>query len=176
MGVGAILEEKFSKLRDILMLIEDFGEIEEDYAEMKKTSAVKEAPAAQSYAEELKVSNGGTVRFDRSGYQTGSYQHHESNRPQLTVHTTKTSELKVQIYAPSTFDQVAAISDDLKAGKACVVNYEKVEDAEQRRICDFVNGTCYVLDGCAKRISGKIVLYVPQGVDVTAAMTVALTD
>ena len=67
MGVGAILEEKFSKLRDILMPIEDFGEIEEDYAEMKKTSAVKEAPAAQSYAEELKVSNRGTVRFDRSG-------------------------------------------------------------------------------------------------------------
>ena len=28
----------------------------------------------------------------------------------------------------------------------------------------------------AKRISGKIVLYVPQGVDVTEAMTVALTD
>ena len=45
---------------------------------------------------------------------------------------------------------------------------------EQRRICDFVNGVCYVLDGCAKRISEQIVLYVPEGVDVDEAMSVAL--
>ena len=100
----------------------------------------------------------------------------EKSRPQLTVHTTKTPELKVQIYAPRNFDQVTAIADDLKVGKACVVNYEKIEADEQRRICDFVNGVCYVLDGCAKRVSGQIVLYVPNGVDVTEAMTVALTD
>ena len=84
--------------------------------------------------------------------------------------------LKVQIYAPNNFDQVTAIADDLKAGKACVVNYEKIEAAEQRRICDFVNGVCYVLDGCAKRVTGQIVLYVPAGVDVAEAMTVAMPE
>ena len=64
----------------------------------------------------------------------------------------------------------------LKAGKACVVNYEQIEALEQRRICDFVNGVCYVLDGSAKRVSNQIMLYVPNGVDVAEAMTMALTD
>ena len=82
----------------------------------------------------------------------------------------------MQIFAPKNFDQVTAIADDLKAGKACVVNYEQIEALEQRRICDFVNGVCYVLDGSAKRISNQIMLYVPNGVDVAEAMTMALTD
>ena len=69
---------------------------------------------------------------------------------------------------------MTAIADDLKAGKAAVVNYERIEATEQRRICDFVNGVCYVLDGCAKRISNQIVLYVPDGVDVDEAMSMAL--
>ncbi|WP_432648473.1 cell division protein SepF, partial [Mitsuokella sp.] len=47
---------------------------------------------------------------------------------------------------------------------------------EQRRICDFVNGACYIVDGCAKRISEQIVLYAPEGVDVAEAMPAALKD
>ena len=66
------------------------------------------------------------------------------------------------------------IADDLKARMAVIVNYEKVEAEEQRRICDFVNGACYVSDGGAKRISDYIVLYVPEGIDVSEAMSVAV--
>ena len=29
-----------------------------------------------------------------------------------------------------------------------------------------MNGTCYVLDGSVKRISAKMVLYVPNGVSI----------
>ena len=69
---------------------------------------------------------------------------------------------------------VTAIADDLRAKKAVIVNYEKVEAEQQRRICDFINGSCYVTDGGAKRISDYIVLYVPEGVNVSEAMSVAL--
>ena len=72
----------------------------------------------------------------------------------------------MQIYVPTKFDQVADIADDLKAKHAAIVNYERVDAAEQRRICDFINGVCYVEDGEARRISDTMVLYVPSGVSV----------
>ena len=91
------------------------------------------------------------------------------DRPKLTVHTTKTPELAMEIHVPSNFDQVARIADDLLANRAAVVNYERVDLPEQRRICDFINGVSYVLDCEARRISDIMVIYVPSGVDVSTA-------
>ena len=97
-----------------------------------------------------------------------------SPRPQLSVRTTQVEELAVDIYVPTAFAQVAGIADDLVAKKAAIVNYERVEGSEQRRICDFINGVCYVLDGEARRISDGMVLYVPEGVNVVSARAAAV--
>lgn len=179
MGAVAGLKEKFKQLQDLIMPIEYVDEVEEDVVEVQNSAKAKTVSAenrnVSSYSDELKVSNGGTIRVDYPECEKEP-EPQKPRRPKLTVHTTKKLELKVQIYAPANFDQVTAIADDLKAGKACVVNYEKVECKEQRRICDFVNGVCYVLDGCAKRISGQIVLYVPEGVDVSVAASAVMSE
>ena len=96
-----------------------------------------------------------------------------SEQPHLSVRTTPVEELAVDIYVPTAFAQVARIADNLIAKKAAIVNYERVEGNEQRRICDFVNGVCYILDGEARRISDGMVLYVPAGVNVVSAQAVA---
>ena len=182
MGGFSVIKDKVMGLVDVIMPpLDDVDELEADVLRTANQPAVHamtndRVASSSSYTEEYKVSNGGSIQVERPSYTVASHMQAEKSRPQLTVHTTKTSELKVQIYAPRNFDQVTAIADDLKDGKACVVNYEKIEADEQRRICDFVNGVCYVLDGCAKRVSGQIVLYVPNGVDVAEAMTLALTD
>ena len=75
----------------------------------------------------------------------------------------------MEIHVPSNFDQVARIADDLLANRAAIVNFERVDVPEQRRICDFINGVSYVLDCEARRISPIMVLYVPSGVDVSTA-------
>lgn len=182
MGGFSVIKDKVMGLVDVIMPpLDDVDELEADVLRTANQPAVHamtndRAVSSSSYTEEYKVSNGDSIQVERPSYTAAAHMQTEKLRPQLTVHTTKMSELKVQIYAPRNFDQVTAIADDLKDGKACVVNYEKIEADEQRRICDFVNGVCYVLDGCAKRVSGQIVLYVPNGVDVAEAMTLALTD
>ncbi|MDY4696756.1 cell division protein SepF [Selenomonas montiformis] len=181
MGGISLIKDKVMNVVDFIMppLDEEEELGSEISAAGEKAAGVHSARTASAsvncFSEDLKVSNGGTIHVERPS-AAPSYSRQSKSRPQFTVHTMKQPALKVQIYAPRNFDQVTAIADDLKAGKACVVNYEKVETEEQRRICDFVNGVCYVLDGCAKRISAQIVLYVPEGVDVAEAMTVALTD
>ena len=136
---------------------EEFEEIEsEEESSELKTAAVGAAPIAAATA---------THKPSHVAPQKTAV----AERPKLTVHTTKTPELAMEIHVPSNFDQVARIADDLLANRAAVVNYERVDLPEQRRICDFINGVSYVLDCEARRISDIMVIYVPSGVDVSTA-------
>ena len=154
------MKDIFKKLTDILMPIEEEEVVNE----------VKESVARQEQAEvvEKKVVNGESIVY------AAPVRKAMPARPQLTVHTTKIPELKVLVYVPTDFDQVTAIADDLKAKRAAVVNYEHVDLGEQRRICDFINGVCYVLNGEARRISDSMVLYVPEGVSVAEVKPIAV--
>ncbi len=186
MGAISKLKDSLTGLADIIMpLNDDFMEYEDEVEEKvekakPRAKSIERTHTVASATTEYKVSNGASVRVSRPTFEVNDGFRHsktvKSQQPQLTVHTTKQPRLKMQIYAPRNFEQVTSIADDLKAGKACVVNFEQIETVEQRRICDFVNGVCYVLDGSARRISNKIMLYVPAGVDVSEAMTLALTD
>ena len=89
------------------------------------------------------------------------------------VSTSKAQGMRIQIYTPQSFDAVSEIADALKSKKSAIVNYERVELAEQRRICDFLNGVCYVQDGEVRRITATMVLYVPDGVDIDEIKSVA---
>ena len=81
--------------------------------------------------------------------------------------------MKIQIYTPQNFDSVSEIADALKAKRSAIVNYERVELPEQRRICDFLNGVCYVQNGEVRRITATMVLYVPDGVEISEVKSVA---
>ena len=155
--------DKLSKLIDLgeddEFEDEEFDEIEDEEDSVTvQTAAPKVAPVATA-----------TQKPSHAAPQKTA----ATARPKLTVHTTKTPELAMEIHVPSNFDQVARIVDDLLANHAAVVNYERVDVPEQRRICDFINGVSYVLDCEARRISDIMVLYVPSGVDVATAKPTA---
>lgn len=81
------------------------------------------------------------------------------------------ADLSVCVSSPQSFDDAQAIANDLIARRAALVNFERIPVSEQNRVCDFVNGVSYVLKGEIRRVSGKMVLYVPCGVDVTLMQT-----
>lgn len=173
------IKGKFQGLIDVLMPWEDVEVEDSKEAAGEKKQQQVSARQSHAAAQEYKVSGGDSIYVERTEAQEPASSFRTRARvqhPQLTVHTTKIPELRVQIYVPENFDQVTDIADNLKAGKAAVVNYERVAAEEQRRICDFVNGACYIVNGCAKRISEQIVLYAPEGVDVAEAMPAALKD
>ena len=110
------------------------------------------------------VTSMGGVRYEAYNNNTAE----ASVRPSLAV--VKTPQLTMKIYKPTKYDdQVKQIADDLLKRNAVIVNFEGVDDIEQQRIGDFVIGAVYMIDGRAEMISGKIVLYVPQGVDYESA-------
>ncbi len=171
-----------AKLQDVFDMI--LPPMEEDYMVEETKEQEKSEPvqaAAETYArqEQYKVAGGDSVYVDRKSYEeerpAASYTE-RPQRPQFTVHTTRPAELSVQVYVPASFDHVTDIADDLRAQKACIVNYEKLEELEQRHISDFVNGVCYVMDGTVTRITERIYLYVPEGVDVSESIPYPIVD
>ncbi len=83
----------------------------------------------------------------------------------LTVHTTKVAELKVRIHRPRRYDDVGAAVRQLKQGIAVTVNFDCLNEPERRRVCDFLNGACYVLHGTAR-----------DGVDCKAGLNLVYTN
>lgn len=163
---------KLDKLMDILMP-------EVETLESQTAKVVEMPQVQQEETTQVRQAVNGDAVYYNGGLEAqheASSIRHKNKRPNLTVHTTKIPELDVQVYVPMDFDQVTAIADDLKAGKAAIVNYEHVDAAMQRRICDFINGSCYVIDGEAKRISEAMVLYVPANVNVNEMRAVPVTD
>ena len=186
-----------SKITDFVMPVDDEEEYEEELEEdNKKATDAAAKPAAAVVQDDVEEetpmrraaagSGGYAYAPSYAGYsspssvQSGfrpSYAPPASNisqnreRPQLTVHTTKKDEISVQLCTPTEYGQAADVANDLGSGRAVIVNYEKVQPDVQRRMCDFTNGVCYAIDGDVKRISDKIVIYVPEGIDVGDALT-----
>jgi len=75
--------------------------------------------------------------------------------------------MKMVIIKPTGFDQVQGIADHLKNRRPAIVNLENTDKELARRIIDFLSGTTYALGGTMQKVSGSIMLFVPQNVDVT---------
>jgi len=170
------------KVTDIIMPLEPLPEeeeVEEKKVETKPVQAQK-TEAVEMPLKKVAAGGGGAVSYAGGVMSTSEsgttsiggmrYTAYADNsaptptaRPSLTV--VKPNDLTMKIYTPENFDQVSGIADDILNHKAAVVNYEKVGDADQRRISDFVNGVCYITDGAVSMISEKIFLYMPQGVE-----------
>jgi len=82
----------------------------------------------------------------------------------VNIHTT--TQLKVVVVTPETFDEARDIADHLKQKKPVVINLEGVEKEIARRIVDFLSGAVYALDGNIQKISSGIFLIAPYNVGI----------
>ncbi|WP_298587193.1 cell division protein SepF [uncultured Selenomonas sp.] len=184
------------RVTDFLMPVEEEEVVKTESAGKEEQEETQERMMSAESYDERKVSNGASVSYAsaeppmypsptgtrRSLHSVSGYSAPRTHvvtqqeRPKLTVHTTQIPSLNVKIYVPRSFDQVQEIADDLKAGRAVLVNYERVELEEQRRLCDFINGVCYIMNGEVKRVSTAMVLYAPDGVNVYEAEPIPLRD
>lgn len=158
-------------MADFLSKITNFlipEEVEEVEAkvEEKQKQTVKVAPSV------TRVANGPSIYTNVSettrDEATSNYEEKNNHHPSLKVY--KQPNMNILVFEPSNFNDTRIAADALKASKAVLINYEKIEQREQVRICDFMNGACYVLDGSVRRISAKMVLYAPNGVSIEEIM------
>lgn len=82
----------------------------------------------------------------------------------VNIHTT--TQLKVVVVQPITFEDSKEIADHLKTKKPIVVNLENIDREVAKQIIDFLSGAVYALDGNIQRISNGIFLIVPYNMGI----------
>ena len=88
------------------------------------------------------------------------------NKKGKIVNINTTTQLKVVIVQPESFEEAKDIADTLKTKNPVVINLEDVSKDESRRIVDFLSGSVYALDGNIQKISNGIFLITPYNVGI----------
>lgn len=63
------------------------------------------------------------------------------------------------IFTPSVFAQVEIIANELIAGKSVIVDLTSTDIAIAKRICDFLNGVTFSLNGKVSKIAKLVYLF-----------------
>lgn len=83
----------------------------------------------------------------------------------INIH--QTSKNKMVIFKPDSFEEVREISDEVKNRRAAIVNLEKLDRENAKRVLDFMAGSIYALNGAVKKVGPGIFLFVPDNIDVS---------
>lgn len=76
-------------------------------------------------------------------------------------------KLKVIVIEPKTFDDAQQVANNLRDKKPVVINFEKTEAEDAKRIIDFISGTTYALNGEIKKVGHNVFLCAPSNVNVS---------
>jgi cell division inhibitor SepF len=76
-------------------------------------------------------------------------------------------KVKVIVIEPQSFDDAQQVANCLREKKPVVINFEKTNGDEAKRIIDFISGTTYALNGEIKKVGHNVFLCAPSNVNVT---------
>ena len=113
----------------------------------------------ETFAEETKEEFFATEPKTRYTDSVNTPSH--SGRKSKVVNIHATTQLKVVVLQPTTYNDATEIAGHLKEKKPVVVNLEKLDKDTARKIVDFLSGAVYALDGSMQKVSNGILLLVP---------------
>lgn len=102
------------------------------------------------------------------------YDEEEEEEPRQTsfgrknkvVNIHATTQLKVVVMQPESFEDARGIADHLKTKKPVIINLEGLETDTARRVVDFLSGAVYGLDGNIQKVAAGIFLIAPYNVSI----------
>lgn len=83
---------------------------------------------------------------------------------------------KVILFEPRVYAEAQEIADHLKNRRAVVVNLQRIQHDQAKRIVDFLSGTVYAIGGDIQRIGTNIFLCTPENVDVSGNISDIVTE
>ncbi|MFD2682906.1 cell division protein SepF [Bacillus seohaeanensis] len=74
---------------------------------------------------------------------------------------------KMMLVEPRVYAEAQEIADHLKNRKSVVVNLQRIQHDQAKRIVDFLSGTVYAIGGDIQRVGMDIFLCTPDNVEVS---------
>ncbi|BDG35063.1 cell division protein SepF [Saccharococcus caldoxylosilyticus] len=83
---------------------------------------------------------------------------------------------KVILIEPRAYAEAQEIADHLKNRRAVIVNLQRIQHEQAKRIVDFLSGTVYAIGGDIQQVGTKIFLCTPENVDVSGSISIDSED
>ena len=125
--------------------------------------AVRPAPVPVVKEEPIPVEK--EVKEKKSGLLSRVRKNKKENR---TIQMKTTTEVRVVVIEPTSFDDSQKVADFLRNDQPVVVNFETTEQPVRKRMTDFISGTIYALNGTIRTIGPNILVCAPRNVDIDA--------
>ena len=104
-----------------------------------------------------------TPTQEETGRRT-SYTTAGTNR---VVNINSRAGAQVRAFQPISFgSEISTVADELNSKNIVILNLEKTDKAESRRILDFLSGVAYANDGKIKRVANSTYIITPFNVDL----------
>ena len=101
-------------------------------------------------------------------------QGNQKNRIMSIVGKGDHSQKKIMLFEPRVFSDAKQIASRLLHGQAAIINFERMDNQQSRRIVDFLSGVTYAIDGDIKRIGEQIFLCTPSEFSVEGMLNEAV--
>ena len=88
------------------------------------------------------------------------------NKKNRVVNINATTQIKVVLVKPETFEEASTIADHLNSKRTVVLNLESTSKEISRRLVDFLSGVAYANNGQIKRVANSTFIITPYNVDI----------
>ncbi|GAB4072388.1 cell division protein SepF [Barrientosiimonas marina] len=83
---------------------------------------------------------------------------------------------KVVLCEPRNYNEAQEIADNVVNKRAVIINLQRVDYQQAKRIIDFLSGTVYAVNGDIQKLGDETFLCAPDNVDVSGSITEAFLE
>ena len=83
---------------------------------------------------------------------------------------------KMVLVEPRVYAEAQDIADQLKNRRAVVVNLQRIEKDQAKRIVDFLSGTVYAIGGDIQKVGTDIFLCTPDNIEISGNISQMMQD
>lgn len=127
--------------------------------------AVRPVPVAAEKPEPIQLPVEKETKEKKPGLLSRVRKNKQENR---TIQMKTTTEVRVVVLEPTSFDDSQKVADFLRNDQPVVVNFESTDPNVKKRMTDFISGTIYALNGTIRTIGPNILVCAPRNVDIDA--------
>lgn len=100
----------------------------------------------------------------------------EDKQNVVSLTSMKQPTSKVVLCEPRSYSEAQEIADNIVNRRSVVINLERVDHQQAKRIVDFLSGTVYAVEGDIQKLGSQTFLCTPDNVEVSGAITESYTD
>lgn len=90
----------------------------------------------------------------------------------VPIHAAREKEgIRLMLFEPRHYSDAQDIADNLRHRRPVVVNLQRIEKDQAKRIIDFLSGTVYALNGDIQKVGDHIFVCTPDHVDIQGTIS-----